>query len=224
MNRACTFHHPSDAWKWACGTIQSQGDLVKTEDGQLTKEVMNLMVTVLEPSANWPIPGSGWDLVALDRYAEQLMSGENPGFDYTYGERMRNGLAQWDIDRLAREGLMINILGQEHARDHYGVDQIEKSIKMLKENPTTRRAPVYIWEPSWDLGKPEHVPCMMLIDPLFRGGKLHFTAFFRSHDFARAWPANLYGLNKLLKYVGKETGMEPGSITTISASAHIYEP
>jgi hypothetical protein len=72
MNHACTFHHPSDAWKWACGTIQSRGDLVKTEDGQLTKEIMNLMVAVLNPNEGWPIPGAGWDLAALNRYAEQL--------------------------------------------------------------------------------------------------------------------------------------------------------
>jgi thymidylate synthase len=68
----------------------------------------------------------------------------------------------------------------------------------------------------------QHVPCLQLIDFLFRGGKLNLTAYFRSHDIERAYPCNLYGLNKLLEYVAREAGMEPGSITTISASAHIY--
>jgi thymidylate synthase len=49
------------------------------------------------------------------------------------------------------------------------------------------------------------------------------TAFFRSHDLAQAWPSNIYGLAKLLEYVANEVGIEVGSITTISASAHIYK-
>lgn len=223
MTFASTWRYPADAWQWACGTIQSRGDSIKTEDGQLTKEVTNLMVTILEPLANWPIPKSGWDLPALNRYAEQLLSGENPGFDYSYGNRIREGLAPIDIDRMAREGIMLRLLGQEHARDHYGVDQLMFAIKMLKENPATRRAPIYIWEPSFDLGSPKHVPCMQLIDPLIRGGKLHFTAFFRSHDVGRAWVENVYGLGKLMEYICKELNISPGSLTTISCSAHIYE-
>ena len=224
-NQSRAFNTPAQAWAWMLNIIQQFGDKIKTEDNQLCKEVMNLQVTVLEPCnpENWPIQDSGWSMTGLNQYADQLLSGENPGFDYTYGERMRCGLAQYDIDRLAREGLMIKILGQEHARDHYGVDQIEKAIKMLKENPTTRRAPIFIWEPSFDLGKPEHVPCMMVIDPLFRNEKLHLTAFFRSHDIGRAWTQNVYGISKLLSYMASQAGMEPGSLTTFSASAHRYE-
>ncbi len=208
MNHACTFHHPSDAWKWACGTIQSRGDLVKTEDGQLTKEIMNLMVTVLEPSANWPIPGSEWDLAALDRYAEQLLSPKNPGFDYTYGNRMRAHL--------------VIVMDSDGKTRITGWDQIELIIEKLRCCPNTRRAIAITWRPEVDLIV-DHVPCLQSVDFLYRQDKLHLVAYFRSHDFARAWVPNLYGLNRLLQYVGKETGMEPGSITTISASAHIYE-
>lgn len=64
---------------------------------------------------------------------------------------------------------------------------------------------------------------MIVDDFKLRDGRLHLTAFFRSHDFAGAYPANLFGLSEVLAYVACEVGAIPGSITTLSASAHIYE-
>ena len=64
---------------------------------------------------------------------------------------------------------------------------------------------------------------MIVDDFKLRDGRLHLSIFFRSHDFAGAYPANLYGLARLLQYVCCEVGAEPGSISTTSASAHIYE-
>ena len=212
MSHACTWRYPADAWQWACGTIQSRGDLVKTEDGKLTKEIMNLMVTVLNPGEGWPIAGSEWDLTALNRYSEQLLSHENPGFDYTYGERLRGyPISRWSLN-----------IGHFNSDRDLSQDQIQDIISKLRKNPNTRRAIAITWVPEID-NKHHHVPCLQSVNFLYRQIRLHMTAYFRSHDFARAWPANLYGLNKLLQYVGKETGLTPGSITTISVSAHIYE-
>ena len=45
----------------------------------------------------------------------------------------------------------------------------------------------------------------------------------KSHDFAGAYPANLYGLARVLQFVSGEVGAIPGSISTTSASAHIYD-
>jgi thymidylate synthase len=38
-----------------------------------------------------------------------------------------------------------------------------------------------------------------------------------------AYPTNVYGLNELLKFVGKETNLDCGKITTVSSSLHSYE-
>ena len=40
----------------------------------------------------------------------------------------------------------------------------------------------------------DEVPCMIVDDFKLRDGRLHLSVFFRSHDFAGAYPANLYGL------------------------------
>lgn len=208
MSHSFTWRYPADAWQWACNTIQSRGDLVKTEDDQLTREVLNLMVTVLEPQSGWPIPGSGWDMAGLNKYAEQLLCKENPGFDYTYGNRLRSHEAMF-VDPDDKICSMT-------------WDQIALIIGKLKRSPNSRRCVAITWHPETDIVAC-HSPCLQSVDFLFRQGKLHLTAYFRSQDVARAWPANLYGLSRLLTYVGDQAGMQPGSITTISASAHIYE-
>lgn len=200
-NQIAAHNTAADAWEYAKKLIDRFGSHVITEDRKMTKEIMNMHLCVLHPAEGWPIVGSGWDIPALERYAKQLLSPENPGFDYTYGERLR---AYNDTDA-----------GE--------IDQLLYIIDKLERNKTTRRAIAITWQPWWDNDAIEHVPCLQLIDFLFRDDALRLTAFFRSHDIAQAYPANLYGLNKLLEYVSKEAGMLPGSITTISASAHIYE-
>jgi len=64
---------------------------------------------------------------------------------------------------------------------------------------------------------------MVVCDFKIRSNRLNLTVMFRSHDFAGAYPANVYALTRLLHHVSGESGSIPGSITTLSASAHIYE-
>ena len=168
---------------------------------------MNLQLTILEPGEGWPIAGSGWSSIkALDIYAEtEILSPTVPdGFRYSYGERLFAYppifMDEW-----------IN-----------PINQIEKIIARLKANPETRRAMAPTWQPFGDHSK-DSVPCLQLIDFLYRDGKLHLSAIFRSQDIAQAFPANAYGLWRLLCYVAGEVGMETGSLNIMAVSAHIYE-
>ena len=201
-NQVIAHRTPAEGWRWALNIINTYGDKVITEDRKVTKEVRNLVVQILEPGEGWPIPGSGWDMPGLEKYAEQLMSGDNPSkFEYTYGERLRT---------------------YPDAEGSYAIDQIDFCIDRLRKNKTTRRSIAITWVPDWDdVGN--EVPCLQLIDFLFRDGKLHLSAIFRSWDVQQAAPANMYGLWRLLCYVASEAGMEPGSLTIMAVSAHIYE-
>lgn len=187
----------SDAWHRGVNLIWSSGEQIVDERGSHIKELMNLEIVIEKPFEDMIPEGTSWNLERLEDYAKQLISGENPqGFEYTYGQRLRD-------------------YGE-------GIDQIRYAIDKLKANPSSRRAIAITWNPSIDT-KVDEVPCMMLTDFKIRDGRVHLTTLFRSHDFAGAYPANLYGLAKLLEYVAKEIGCDPGVITTISISAHIYE-
>ncbi|MDK2892871.1 thymidylate synthase [Methanohalophilus sp.] len=187
----------TDAWYRGLNIIWNHGKIITDERGSKIKEFMNLMITIKDPYTDEIPADIAWNKERLDEYAKQLITGENSqDFEYTYGQRLRN----WDNR----------------------VDQIDYAIKKLKSSQSTRRATAVTWIPYVDT-EVDEVPCMILDDFKLRDGKVHLTTLFRSHDFAGAYPANLYGLSRLLKYVADESGYKPGTITTISVSAHIYE-
>ncbi|MFH1721301.1 MAG: thymidylate synthase [Candidatus Altiarchaeota archaeon] len=189
----------TEAWNRILNVVWYQGEELKSERG-LTKEIFNLMVSVREPN-NEEIEGFPMGKKELEEYAKQLLNSDKSGFEYTYGERLRG----WGAE----------ILGEP-------IDQIAEIIKRLKKNPNTRRATAATWIPPIDFDNTE-VPCLILADFKIRNEKLNLTCTFRSNDMYGAWPANAYGLSNLNRFVAKETGIEPGSLTTLSISAHVYE-
>ena len=190
----------SEAWQRGLALIWRQGAEITDQRGTKIKEILSLQMVVEDPYRDMIPPGYSWNEERLEEYARQLLSGDNPGFEYTYGERLR----AWALPGCA------------------SLDQIEQAIARLRASSSTRRATAVTWIAPLDSNR-EEVPCMIVDDFKLRDGQLHLSIFFRSHDFAGAYPANLYGLARLLQYVADEVGAEPGSISTTSASAHIYE-
>ncbi|NYT01948.1 MAG: thymidylate synthase [Methanosarcinales archaeon] len=190
----------AEAWQRGLNLIWRQGQELKDERGTRIREILALQVVVEDPRREMIPPQYSWNRDRLEEYAQQLLTGENPGFEYTYGERLR----AWSLP------------------GGPPVDQLEQAAIRLRSNPATRRATAVTWIPPVDAAK-EEVPCMMVDDFKLRDGKLNLTVLFRSHDFAGAYPANLYGLTRVLEYMAGEVGAEVGSISTTSASAHIYD-
>ena len=190
----------SDAWHRGLNLIWRNGQEIIDERGTKIRELLSLQVVVENPYVEMIPKEYSWNEERLEEYALQLLSADNPGFEYTYGERLRG----WSVGSDQR------------------VDQIEQAIRRLKTSPSTRRATAVTWIPPVDEIKDE-VPCMIVDDFKLRDGCLNLSVFFRSHDFAGAYPANLYGLARVLEQVAKEVGARPGSISTTSASAHVYE-
>ena len=190
----------SDAWARGLNLIWRQGAQITDERGTRIRELLSMQVVVEDPYHEMIPAEYSWNEERLEEYAQQLLSGNNPGFEYTYGERLR----AWSLPGVP------------------ALDQIEQVILRLKASANTRRATAVTWIVPVDACKDE-VPCMIVDDFKLRDGRLNLSIFFRSHDFAGAYPANLYGLARLLQYVSYEVGAEPGSICTTSASAHIYE-
>ena len=190
----------SEAWQRGLSLIWRQGAEITDQRGTRIKEILSLQMVVEDPYRDMIPTGYSWNEERLEEYARQLLSGDNPGFEYTYGERLR----AWALPGSSP------------------LDQIEQAIARLRASSSTRRATAVTWIAPLDSNR-EEVPCMIVDDFKLRDGRLNLSIFFRSHDFAGAYPANLYGLARLLQYVASEVGAEPGSISTTSASAHIYE-
>lgn len=201
-NQIVAHRTPEKAWRWAQTIIGTYGSQRITEDGQNTREIGNLQLQILNPAEGWPVEGSGWTIPALNEYLHREILNQYPpdGFRYTYGQRLfAYPIGDTKINQI----------------DDYVVPK-------LRQEPSTRRAKATMWHPLLDRFE-DSTPCMQDVTFLFENEKLNLTANFRSWDVGRAAIENIYGLTGLLGYVASEAGMEPGSLTIMAVSAHIYE-
>ncbi|RBQ24537.1 putative thymidylate synthase [Candidatus Methanobinarius endosymbioticus] len=205
----------ADGWETLVKKIIKEGKDVNDERGSLTKEILNVMVSIKKPLGNTNsgdffnikskvsdildirVPeGYFWEGDKLKTYSEQFISSDKQGFVYTYGNRFR---AHFD-----------------------GVDQIDEAIERLNNCRESRRALSITWDQVIDTQNDE-VPCMILVDFKIRDDKLYTTALWRSQDIYGAWFPNAVGLTYLAQYVSEKVNAEIESITIHSISAHIYE-
>lgn len=102
----------------------------------------------------------------------------------------------------------------------FSPDQFTAAINKLKKDINSRQAILHTWRVDIDMNA-ESVPCLQTIHYLVRNNRLHTTAYFRSNDMGMAWVANVNAILSLSKKAADELGVSPGSLTTISSSAHI---
>lgn len=186
----------AEAWPSLVKLINSEGVISPTVPATrfllclsiIVKDTQNGLIPAIPPFA--PIWTSQ---AALDKYVQQLIDGNNHGFEYTYGERLRSWMGNHD--------------------------QLQYIINTIKSDRYSRRAVANLREPK-DMGRVD-TPCMIDIQALF-DGRLNLFAHFRSHD-VKAWPTNAYGLAKLLGYVCNKTLLYPGCLCIMSSNIHIYE-
>ncbi|TXT57542.1 MAG: putative thymidylate synthase [Candidatus Thorarchaeota archaeon] len=189
---------PVDGWIRIVRKIMSTGITRQDERNSDTRWLDNVMIHIMNPfddrvSEIYPFS----EKVLKEKYSTQLLNPDRLDFDYTYGERL-------------------NAWGEET------INQIDYVISKLKSNPHTRRAVATTWDPRKDI-QVDEVPCLNHFVFMKRLDQLDISVMIRSNDMYGAWPANVYALGDLLRYVSDGTNLMPGTITTLSVNAHIYK-
>lgn len=187
----------AEVWLKALKTILTFGE-VKETDAMKMKEVLNLAAVIEDEDAdNFFIPEYlGFDKAKVESYLPQIIDKEKvEGLHYTYGYRLSG---------------------------HFEIDQVEKMIEKLRKDPNAREAVGVLFDPRIDI-EAEHRPCIVLVQALRNQEKLNFNVYVRSHDIFGGWPLNAFGLRKLQQKISQASGLNIGSLTFISASAHIYD-
>ena len=188
----------TDAWMKILQTIMRFGIIKKSQYGDDQREVLNLSVVISDQDPdeiNLPsyFPFKVEDIQRYIPEVTQNVPLENT--NYKYGNRLRS---------------------------YFGVDQVKSMIDTLKEANYSRRAVACTWHVEKDHNSKDP-PCIDLIQALTQDNKLHLTAYIRSNEMFEGWPLNAFGLRKLQKMICEETGLQMGTLTTISSSAHLYE-
>lgn len=110
------------------------------------------------------------------------------------------------------------------AEDDYA-DQLPKIARMLGSNPDDRRAVLTMWNPLWDLERPDvkDLPCNTQAYFKIRENKLTMTVCCRSNDIAwGAYGSNVVHFSMLQEYMAAAIGVDVGKYWQISDSWHAY--
>jgi thymidylate synthase len=102
-----------------------------------------------------------------------------------------------------------------------GKDQIREVLRLLKEQPNSRRIIVSAWNPN-DLDKMTLPPCHTLFHFKVINGKLSCLLYQRSGDIGLGIPFNIASYSLLTHILAREAGLGVGDFVHTIGDAHIY--
>lgn len=112
-------------------------------------------------------------------------------------------------------------------REHFGRDQIDGLVQLLKEDPTSRHGVILMWDAADDGlssgTKKKNVPCPYTFTVQIIGGKLCLHLVLRSNDMMLGNPHDTSGFALLAHFLAEKLGVTPGWLTVSISNAHIYD-
>jgi thymidylate synthase len=197
-------------------------DAVATEEwlsvrGMRTKELRNQMIVLTRPVERcivtparhnnifaaiaetvWVLAGRN-DLAFLSHYLPRAMNFSDDGRTWraAYGPRLRN----WS-----------------------GVDQLRTQVQLLRDDATTRRAVISLFDPASDFGDSKDIPCTNWIHFLIRDGLLHMNVAVRSNDIMWGFSGiNAFEWSVLHELIAGWLAIPMGEVAFLASSFHLYD-
>lgn len=125
--------------------------------------------------------------------------------------------------RLSDDGKTCNSAYGYLIQTAYGFNQIDKVIKILKEDPNSRRAKININVPNANVDTTKDEPCTMSLHFMVRKNKLDCTAVMRSNDIWFGLPYDVAFFTELQKMIASKLNVGYGEYTHFAISLHMYE-
>lgn len=109
-------------------------------------------------------------------------------------------------------------------RHYFQEDQLEEAIRQLKEDPTTRRVVLQMWDVDDLTAISKDKPCNTHIYLRVVDGRLRFTVCNRSNDLV--WGmlgANIVHFSIAQEYIANSAGLGIESLVQFSNNVHVYK-
>jgi thymidylate synthase len=133
------------------------------------------------------------------------------------------------LPRFAGKGAAYHGAYGYRLRRHFGIDQLERTYKVLSANRDSRQVVLQIWDGAEDLpfedGAPrtDDIPCNVASLLKLREGRLESTQIMRSNDLVLGVPHNIVHFSSLQEVLAGWLGVEVGSYNHFADSLHLYE-
>jgi thymidylate synthase len=102
------------------------------------------------------------------------------------------------------------------------VDQIDKIISDIRENPSSRRLIVNAWNPA-EIDKMALPPCHVLFQFYVNGGELSCQLYQRSADLFLGVPFNIASYSLLTMMMAQICDLTPGDFVHTFGDLHLYQ-
>ena len=102
------------------------------------------------------------------------------------------------------------------------VDQIEKVISEIKENPSSRRLIVSAWNPA-EIDEMALPPCHVLFQFYINDGELSCQLYQRSADLFLGVPFNIASYSLLTMMIAQVCGLRAGDFVHTFGDVHLYQ-
>lgn len=202
-----TKNNAYELWQAAIEIIKEKGEDFIDNDNRTCREIVNLSLNLndinnseIEEPIKTMINSKKWIYPTKEELSSIMFKEyQAPIYEYTYGGRMFN-------------------YGKEF-------NQLNSFIlPLLKKDPSTRRAILVLYDPLED-STPDNknTPGIIYIHFRIKNEKLNTTCHIRSNDLFFGWPANIYQIYCLTKFVADKLNIQNEKITTISNSAHVFK-
>jgi len=103
-----------------------------------------------------------------------------------------------------------------------GYDQLAECIRLIKENPTSRRIVLSAWNPA-DLGKMALPPCHMFCQFYVANGELSCQMYQRSADMGLGVPFNVASYSLLTRMMAQVCDLKAGDFVHVIGDTHVYK-
>ena len=137
------------------------------------------------------------------------------GLNYEEGELGPVYGFQW-----RRFGAQYSDKNKDYIRED-GIDQLNEVIRLIKEDPNSRRIILSAWNPV-DLDKMALPPCHVMIQFSVDKGFLDAQMYQRSGDMFLGVPFNIASYSILMHIIGSITGYTPRYFHHVLGDAHVY--
>ena len=207
----------NDAYPRLCKLIMDKGVLSDSRNGEVRAAPGATLVKFRQP----------WERVLFNPERDAnpifhlleavwMLAGRN---DVAFVTRFNSNMASFSDD-----GETFNAAYGHRWRHHFGFDQLEAVVNMLRADPNDRRAIITMWDPADLQRTTKDVACNLQILPRIVDGTLEFTTTNRSNDLI--WGlcgANAVHLSFLQEWMAGALGLGVGHWNHLSNNLHIYE-
>jgi thymidylate synthase len=135
-----------------------------------------------------------------------------------------HGVTIWD-EWADKEGNLGRVYGAQwrdwRGADGMHVDQIDKAISEIKENPSSRRLIVSAWNPA-EIDEMALPPCHVLFQFYVNDGELSCQLYQRSADLFLGVPFNIASYSLLTMMVAQVCDLRPGDFVHTFGDLHLY--